>query len=103
MSACLPRVPFGVPRERCPFFVFCETNTEKQKNNYDIYVNKFKTAFYGFFLFITLSLPVAYKIIDMIAKIISNNIELYDLNTDEPSPLGRVVMGLIFFVLIFIL
>jgi hypothetical protein len=39
----------------------------------------------------------------MIAKIISNNIELYDLNTDEPSPLGRVVMGLIFFVLIFIL
>jgi mannitol-specific phosphotransferase system IIBC component len=76
---------------------------EKQKNTYDIYINKFKTAFNGFFLFITLSLPVAYKIIDMIAKIISNNIELYDLNTDEPSPLGRVVMGLIFFVLIFIL
>ena len=47
---------------------------EKQKNNYDIYVNKFKTAFYGFFLFIILSLPVSYKIVDMIAKIISNNI-----------------------------
>lgn len=79
------------------------TNQEKQKNIYDVYVNKFKTAFYGFLLFIVLSLPVSYKIIDMIAKIISNNIELYDLNLDEPSPLGRVVMGLIFFVLIFIL
>jgi mannitol-specific phosphotransferase system IIBC component len=76
---------------------------EKQKNTYDIYVNKFKTAFYGFFLFITLSLPVAYKIIDMIAKIISNNIEIYDLHLEEPTPLGRIVMGLIFFILIFIL
>jgi hypothetical protein len=78
-------------------------NQEKQKNIYDIYVNKFKTAFYGFLLFIILSLPVSYKILDMIAKIISNNIELYDLNYDEPSPLGRVVMGLLFFILIFIL
>lgn len=76
---------------------------EKQKNIYDIYVNKFKTAFYGFFLFITLSLPVSYKIIDMIAKLISNNIELYDLHLEEPLPLGRIVMGLIFFLLIFIL
>ena len=79
------------------------TNEEKQKNNYDIYIYKFKTAFYGFFLFIILSLPVSYKIIDMIAKLISNNIELYDLNIDEPSSLGRVIMGLIFFILIFII
>lgn len=78
-------------------------NQENQKNIYDIYVSKFKTAFYGFLLFIILSLPVSYKILDMIAKIISNNIEIYDLNLDEPSPLGRVVMGLIFFILIFIL
>jgi hypothetical protein len=78
-------------------------NQENQKNIYDIYVSKFKTAFYGFLLFIILSLPVSYKILDMIAKIISNNIELYDLHSDEPSPLGRVVMGLIFFILIFIL
>lgn len=79
------------------------TIEEKQKNNYDIYVNKFKTAFYGFFLFIILSLPVSYKIVDMIAKIISNNIEIYDLNIEEPSPLGRIIMGLLFFILIFIL
>jgi hypothetical protein len=78
-------------------------NQENQKNIYDVYVTKFKTAFYGFLLFIILSLPVSYKILDMIAKIISNNIELYDLHYDEASPLGRVVMGLIFFILIFIL
>jgi hypothetical protein len=39
----------------------------------------------------------------MIAKIISNNIEIYDLNIEEPSPLGRIIMGLLFFILIFIL
>jgi hypothetical protein len=76
---------------------------EKQKNVIDIYIIKFKTAFYGFLLFIILSLPVAYKILDMIGKIISNNIEIYDFNIDEPSPLGRVFMGFIVFILLFIL
>ena len=76
---------------------------EKQKNVIDTYIIKFKTAFYGFLLFIILSLPVAYKILDMIAKIISNNIDVYDFNTDEPSPLGRVFMGFIIFILLFIL
>ena len=76
---------------------------EKQKNTIDTYISKFKTSFYGFLLFIILSLPVAYKILDMIAKIISNNIDVYDFNTDEPSPLGRVFMGFIIFILLFIL
>lgn len=76
---------------------------EKQKNVIDIYIIKFKTAFYGFLLFIILSLPVAYKILDMIGKIISNNIEIYDFNIEEPSPLGRVFMGFIVFILLFIL
>lgn len=76
---------------------------EKQKNVIDTYIIKFKTAFYGFLLFIILSLPVAYKILDMIGKIISQNIEIYDFNTEEPSPLGRVIMGLIVLILLFIL
>lgn len=76
---------------------------EKQKNTIDTYISKFKTSFYGFLLFIILSLPVAYKILDMIGKIISQNIEIYDLNTEEPSPLGRVIMGFIVLILLFIL
>jgi len=76
---------------------------EKQKNTIDTYISKFKTSFYGFLLFIILSLPVAYKILDMIGKIISQNIEIYDFNTEEPSPLGRVIMGLIVLILLFIL
>jgi hypothetical protein len=76
---------------------------EKQKNTIDTYISKFKTSFYGFLLFIILSLPVAYKILDMIGKIISQNIEIYDFDTEEPSPLGRVIMGLIVLILLFIL
>lgn len=76
---------------------------EKQKNTIDTYISKFKTSFYGFLLFIILSLPVAYKILDMIGKIISQNIEIYDFEIEEPSPLGRVIMGLIVLLLLFIL
>jgi hypothetical protein len=39
----------------------------------------------------------------MIGKIISQNIEIYDFDTEEPSPLGRVIMGLIVLILLFIL
>ncbi len=76
---------------------------EKQKSTIDTYISKFKTSFYGVLLFIILSLPVAYKILDMIGKIISQNIEIYDFETEEPSPLGRVIMGLIVLILLFIL
>jgi hypothetical protein len=54
-------------------------------------------------LFVLLSLPIAYKILDMFGKLISNNVELYDAEYDDPLPLGRVIMGVIVGIILFIL
>ena len=48
-------------------------NYEQNKGFFDIYICKFKTSVYVAILFAFLSLPIAYKILDMFAKIISNN------------------------------
>jgi len=69
----------------------------------DNYVCKFKTAFYGGLFFAILSLPIAYKILEMIAKLISNNIELFDEDYNEPLPLGRFIMAIIISLILFIL
>jgi|TARA_B100001559_G_C16285957_1_gene522874 hypothetical protein len=69
----------------------------------DKYVCKFKTAFYGGLFFAILSLPIAYKILDMIAKMISNNIELFNEDYNEPLPLGRFIMSIIVIIILFIL
>lgn len=69
----------------------------------DKYVCKFKTAFYGALFFAILSLPIAYKILDMIAKLISNNIELFDEDYNEPLPLGRFIMSILICIILFIL
>jgi hypothetical protein len=74
-----------------------------EKNMYDVYVAKFKTAIYGTLLFIVFSLPSAYKILDIIGKLFSNNIEIVDSEYGEPVPLGRAVMGLIVGILLFLL
>jgi hypothetical protein len=74
-----------------------------EKNMYDVYVAKFKTAIYGTLLFIVLSLPSAYKILDIIGKLFSNNIEIVDSEYGEPVPLGRAVMGLMVGILLFLL
>lgn len=78
-----------------------ELSTEK--NVYEVYISKFKTAIYGMLLFIVLSLPSAYKILDIIGKLISNNIEIVDSEYGEPMPLGRAVMGLLVGILLFLL
>jgi len=74
-----------------------------EKNVYDTYITKFKTAIYGTLLFIVLSLPSAYKILDIIGKLFSNNIEIVDSEYGEPVPLGRAVMGLMVGILLFLL
>ena len=76
---------------------------EQSKGFFDIYICKFKTAVYASILFIILSLPIAYKILDMLAKLISNNIDLIDDECEEALPLGRLIMSLIFGIFIFIL
>jgi len=73
-----------------------------QKNTYDIYTAKFKTAFYGSILFAILSLPTAYKILDIIGKLFSNNIDIVD-EYGEAQPLGRVLMALLIGLVLFIL
>ena len=76
---------------------------EQSKGFFDSYICKFKTAVYASILFILLSLPIAYKILDMLAKLISNNIDLIDDECEEALPLGRLIMSLIFGIFIFIL
>lgn len=73
-----------------------------QKNMYEVYVAKFKTAIYGAIIFSVLSLPIAYKIMDMIGKLISNNVEIVD-EYGEALPLGRAIMALFVFILLFLL
>ena len=69
----------------------------------DKYICKFKTAFYGGLFFAILSLPIAYKILDMIAKLISKNIDIFDEDYNEPLPLGRFIMSIIVIIILFIL
>lgn len=76
---------------------------QQSKGFFDIYICKFKTAVYASILFALLSLPIAYKILDLLAKLISNNIDLIDNECEEAQPLGRLIMSIIFGAFIFIL
>jgi hypothetical protein len=88
-----------IPPER-----YQENNNNKDKDGFfDIYICKFKTAVYVSIVFALLSLPIAYKILDMIAKLISANIELVDYECDEALPLGRLIMSVIVGIIAFIL
>tara|TARA_B100000795_G_scaffold269488_1_gene259016 strand:- start:1020 stop:1277 length:258 start_codon:yes stop_codon:yes gene_type:complete len=66
------------------------------------HVKKFKTALYGFIIFIILSTKVSYKILDIIIKIFrpSTN-DIIDSN-DNPMTLGIVLNAFIFSVIIFL-
>jgi len=76
---------------------------DDSKKTLNIYISKFKTAFYGSLLFIIFSLPISYKILDMIAKVISGNIEIISEEYEDPQPLGRIIMGAIVGIILFIL
>ena len=78
-------------------------HTEPNKGFFDAYICKFKTAVYVSILFALFSLPIAYKILDMIAKMISNNIDLIDYECEEALPLGRLIMSIIVGIIIFII
>ena len=78
-------------------------NFEQNKGFFDIYICKFKTAVYVTILFAFFSLPIAYKILDMIAKLFSNNIDLIDYECEEALPLGRLIMSIIVGIIILII
>ena len=77
--------------------------SQHSKGIFDAYICKFKTAVYVSILFALLSLPIAYKILDILAKLISNNVDIIDLDTEEALPLGRLAMAIIVGLIVFIL
>lgn len=76
-------------------------NQKEPDSLIDKYICRFKTAIYGGIFFAILSLPLAYRILEMLAKLISNNIELFDEDYNEPLPLGRFIMAIIMCVILF--
>ena len=65
------------------------------------YINKFKSAAYAFVLFILLSHKVAYKILDLIIKVFTNNVEVID-EMENPMMLGTIIMAILMALVIFI-
>jgi len=88
-----------IPPERNQY----TSHTENKEGFLHIYICKFKTAVYVSLVFALLSLPIAYKILDMVAKLISANIELIDYECEEALPLGRLIMSIIVGIIVFIL
>lgn len=76
---------------------------KKEESVFNIYVSKFKTSIYCFILFLLLSSTSAYKILDIVLKIFSKNLEVLEDDCAEPSLLGRVIMSAILSLVIFIL
>ena len=89
-----------------PDFVYTPAALPMDKQNesdslIDKYICRFKTAIYGGIFFAILSLPIAYRILEMLAKLISNNIELFDEDYNEPLPLCRFIMAILMSVILF--
>lgn len=75
-------------------------NKDEDINKFQ-YINKFKSALYAFLLFIILSNKVAYKILDIIVNVFTNNTEILD-SAENPTLLASFINGLIVFVIIFL-
>jgi hypothetical protein len=80
-----------------------DDSSKNEKSSYAIYITKFKTALYAFVLFLVLSSTSAYRILDIILKLVTPNIEIIDEDCGEPALLGRVIMGTIISIILFIL
>lgn len=65
------------------------------------YKNKFKSAVYVFLLFILLSNKTAYKILDIIIKVFSSNIDIID-DCESPLFVGIFIMAFIMALIIFV-
>lgn len=92
-----------IPPERVHHYDSQSQQSQQSKGIFDAYICKFKIAVYVSILFALLSLPIAYKILDILAKLISNNIDMIDLDTEDALPLGRLAMAIIVGLIVFIL
>ena len=80
-----------------------DDSSKSEKSSFSIYITKLKTAIYAFVLFLILSSTSAYRILDIILKLITPNIEIIDEDCGEPALLGRVIMGSMMSIILFIL
>jgi hypothetical protein len=80
-----------------------KNENKEEKKVYFQYKLKLRTAVIGFVLFLLLSSTNAYKILNIIFKSIFNikNTEILD-EKNEPSLLGKIIMGIIIFIILFI-
>jgi len=65
------------------------------------YISKFKSAIYASILFIVLSHKVAYKVLDLIIKVFTHNVEVIDEN-DNPLMLGTFIFAVLIAIVVFI-
>ena len=76
---------------------------KSKKTNLDDfqYMNKLRSAVYAFVLFLLLSNKVAYKVLDIIAKVFSNNVSIID-DQENPQFMGTFIMAVIIALVVFI-
>lgn len=77
-----------------------DTSSKKKENTDFQYKNKIRSAVYVFILFIILSNKVSYKILDLIIKVFTNNVEIIDEN-ENPMFLGVLIMSFLMSLIIF--
>jgi hypothetical protein len=86
-------------------FIYTSDINELKKNKNELdnfsYISKFKTAVYGFFLFIILSQKITYKVINMIINAFIHNNDIINDN-EEPLPLGLFINACILALILFI-
>lgn len=65
------------------------------------YARKLTSAVYAFLLFFILSQKASYKVLDIIAKVFTNNLLIIDEN-ENPQFMGTLIMSFITAIIIFI-
>jgi len=74
---------------------------KKKKMDDFQYMYKLRSAVCVFILFLLLSNKVAYKVLDIIAKVFSNNINIID-DQENPQFMGTFIMAVIIAFVIFV-
>lgn len=99
-----PPLPIQFQMGGSPQSFIYASQQNMQKNNDLVnfsYTNKFRTAVYGFFLFLILSQKISYKIINMIISLFTQRTDIINDN-DEPLPLGLFINAFILAIFLFV-
>jgi hypothetical protein len=99
-----PPLPIQFQMGGSPQSFIYASQQNMQKNDEMVkfsYANKFKTAVYGFFLFLILSHKVSYKILNMVINLFTNRADIIN-DDEEPLPLGLFINASILAIILFI-